>query len=216
MHFQNWCGKLSISKAKLGKFLAAIFPTNLIAPMTSSVRTLVPFLAFFLAACASVTPPQPADVRDQYMATLKSLCGQRFEGAMTYAIDPKHAFASKLLVANFASCSDTEVRIPVQVGEDRSRTWVITRTASGLDLRHDHRHPDGTPDTETMYGGPADPAGSALSQSFFADPYTAKLIKGSDTNVWTISLSADKNTLTYHLERNAKPRVEAVFKRVSR
>jgi hypothetical protein len=33
--------------------------------------------------------------------------------------------------------------------------------------------------------------------------------------VWTVSLSADNNTLTYHLERDAKPRVTAVFKRVS-
>ncbi|MEJ7805434.1 MAG: hypothetical protein WKG03_05885, partial [Telluria sp.] len=134
----------------------------------------------------------------------------------TYAIDPQHAFANKLLVAHFATCSDTEVRVPLQVGEDRSRTWVITRTATGLDLRHDHRHADGTPDAETMYGGLANTNGSALSQSFFADAYTAKLIKNSDTNVWTISFSPDKNTLTYHLDRHAKPRVEAVFQRVAR
>ena len=184
--------------------------------MTALVRLLATALALCLSACVSTPAPQPADARDQYMATLKSLCGARFEGAMTYAIDPKHAFANKLLVANFTKCSDTEVRVPLQVGEDRSRTWVITRGASGLDLRHDHRHEDGTPDAETMYGGLANANGSALSQSFFADAYTAKLIKGSDTNVWTISLSADKNTLTYHLDRNAKPRVEAVFKRVAR
>lgn len=183
--------------------------------MNLPMRAFAAALALCLSAC-TVTPPKPADnPRDQYMATLKSLCGQRFEGAMTYAIDPKHAFANKLLVANVASCSDTEIRVQLQVGEDRARTWVITRTAAGLDLRHDHRHPDGTAEAETMYGGPTRTEGSALSQSFYADTYTAGLIKGSDTNVWTISLSADKNTLTYHLERNAKPRVEAVLKRVS-
>jgi hypothetical protein len=82
----------------------------------------------------------------------------------------------------------------------RIRGRWVGRSATGLDLRHVHRHADGR----------------ALSQSFFADAYSAKLIKGSVTNVWTISLSADKNTLTCHLERAAKPRVEAVLKRVSR
>jgi hypothetical protein len=185
--------------------------------MNSRVRILASVcLAFGLSACVSSAPPKVRDARDQYMASLKSLCGQRFEGAMTYAIDPKHAFANKLLVANFAKCSDTEVRVPLLVGEDHSRTWVISRSAAGLDLRHDHRHADGTPDAETMYGGLANTSGTALSQSFFADAYTANLIKGSATNVWTISLSEDKNTLTYHLDRNAKPRVEAVLKRVAR
>ena len=152
---------------------------------------------------------------EQFMAMLQKLCGQRYEGAMTYAIDPKHAFAGKLLVVKFATCSSTEVRVPLDVGEDHSRTWVIKRTPAGLDLRHDHRHSDGTPDAETMYGGPTRDAGSSMSQSFYADEYTAQLIKGSVTNVWTISLSADGSTLTYHLERDAKPRVTAVLKRVS-
>ena len=172
--------------------------------------------ALCLSACVATAPRQTPNPGAQYMATLKSLCGQRFEGAMTYAIDPKHAFANKVLVASFAKCSDTEVRIPLLVGEDASRTWVITRTAAALELRHDHRHTDGTPDAETMYGGMVSGPGTPLSQSFFADAYTAKLIKGALTNVWTIILSEDNNTLTYHLERHAKPRVTAVFKRTPR
>lgn len=173
-------------------------------------------MALTLSACVATAPPAQLDPRAQYMAALNSLCGQRFEGAMTYPPDPKHAFANKLLVAQFAKCSDTEVRIPFLVGADTSRTWVITPTASGLDLRHDHRHADGTPDAETMYGGMTKSAGTALSQSFFADDYTGKLIKGAGTNVWTISISPDKNTLTYHLDRDAKPRFDAVLRRVGK
>ena len=171
-----------------------------------------------LAAAAlvfSVGSASAATSQDQFMAAWKSVCGQRFEGAMTYAIDPKHDFAGKVLVAQASNCSDTEVRVPLQVGEDRSRTWVITRTDSGLYLRHDHRHADGTPDAQTMYGGPTKDAGSAYSQSFFADQYTAELIKGAVTNIWTVTFSADRSTLTYHLERDGKPRVTAVFKRVA-
>jgi hypothetical protein len=113
-------------------------------------------------------------------------------------------------------CTSTDVRMPVQVGEDRSRTWIFTRSPAGLDLRHDHRHADGTPDAVTMYGGMANETGSSLSQAFLADKHTFKVFPGSETNVWTVSLSADGSTLTYHLERHAKPRITFVLKQVPR
>jgi hypothetical protein len=169
------------------------------------------------AACIALLSPAGAsaqDARSQFLATLKSLCGQRFEGGLTYAVDPASPFAGKKMVAQVANCTDKEVRVPLAVGEDRSRTWIFTQTADGLELRHDHRHADGTPDQQTMYGGPASSAGTALRQSFAADRYTADLIKGAATNVWTVTLSADGATLTYHLERDAKPRATFVLKRV--
>ncbi len=132
---------------------------------------------------------------------------------MTFPSDPKHDFAGKTLRAHIATCSSTEVRVPFQVGEDRSRTWVFTRSPSGLQLQHDHRHADGTPDPVTMYGGFANASGSALMQTFPADPYTAKLIPAAATNVWTVHLSPDGSELTYQLERDGKLRFVAVLKR---
>ena len=164
-----------------------------------------------LLALATATA-SAADSRDQYMETLRGMCGQRFEGALTYAIDPKNDFAGKKMSTE-VMCNSADVRMPVLVGEDRSRTWIFTRSAAGLDLRHDHRHPDGSPDAVTMYGGLANDSGSALSQSFLADAHTFKVFPGSETNVWTVSLSADGSVLTYHLDRHAKPRIEFVLKR---
>jgi hypothetical protein len=158
--------------------------------------------------------PAQADARDQFFATLTRLCGARFEGAMTFPADPAHDFAGKRLVASLASCADSEIRVPFQVGEDRSRTWIITRTTSGLQLKHDHRHADGTPDSVTMYGGKATATGTALAQSFPADAHTAALIPAAVTNVWSVTLSADGSSLTYHLERDARPRFTAVLRRV--
>lgn len=160
------------------------------------------------------TPVHAQDARDQFFATLKGLCGARFEGAMTFPADSQHEFAGKRLVAHIASCSDEEIRVPFLVGEDRSRTWVFSRTDGGLQLKHDHRHEDGTPDEVTMYGGMASATGTPLAQSFAADAHTAKLIPAAVTNVWTVSLSADGTRLTYHLERDARPRFTAVLERV--
>ncbi|WP_313032695.1 hypothetical protein [Massilia alkalitolerans] len=178
------------------------------------MRSLLPALAaaVLLAGCAAAPPP--LDARDAFMATLQGMCGQRFEGALSYAIDPNSEFANKTISTEVV-CTADAVRMPVQVGADRSRTWIFTRPAAGLELRHDHRHPDGTPDTVTMYGGMAREGGSARSQAFLADAYTAKLVPGAETNVWTVSLSQDGSVLTYRLDRHDKPRAEFVLKRVS-
>lgn len=157
---------------------------------------------------------QSQDARAQFFATLKGLCGARFEGASTFPTDSTDSFAGKLLVAEISGCAEDEVRVPFTVGEDRSRTWIFTRMGSGLQLKHDHRHADGTPDSVTMYGGMAGSSGTPLSQSFAADAHTARLIPAAATNVWTVSLSADSLRLTYHLERNGRPRFTAVLRRI--
>ena len=143
----------------------------------------------------------------------RGMCGQRFEGALAYAIDPNSEFANKA-ISTEVQCMAEAVRMPVQVGEDRSRTWIFTRPAAGLELRHDHRHADGTPDRITMYGGMAKQGGSARSQAFLADDYTARLVPGAETNVWTVSISEDGSVLRYRLDRHDKPRAEFVLKRL--
>ena len=117
----------------------------------------------------------------------------------------------QLLVAVIESCGDDEVRIPFLVGPDASRTWVLKPTAEGLQLKHDHRHEDGTPDEVTLYGGVATDPGSPISQSFPADSYTANLIPEAASNEWFLSFSADGQELTYYLERYGKPRFKAVL-----
>ncbi len=155
------------------------------------------------------------ETQDQYYDNLGSLCGTTFEGKMTFPVEGQDSFAGKLLVAKFESCTEDEIRVPFLVGEDASRTWIFSKIENGgLQLKHDHRHSDDTPDEVTMYGGIANSEGSVLAQSFEADAYTAELIPAAATNVWNVSLSADQAVLTYHLERNAAPRFTAVLKRI--
>ena len=111
----------------------------------------------------------------------------------------------KRKIGRLESCTDTEIRIPFHVGENRSRTWLVTKTNNGLQLKHDHRHEDGTPDEINMYGGLAGDTGSHLSQSFTTDAHAAKIIPAASTNVWSMTLTEDKRMLTYHLERHNAP-----------
>ena len=162
--------------------------------------------ALLLTACA--TTPPPAHPQDAFFQRLLSLCGKTLEGRVTSPPSGADAdFGGKPLVAQVRDCSATQVRIPFRVGDDGSRTWVITRTATGLRLKHDHRHKDGSEDVLSQYGGDTVAPGTALRQEFPADAFSIALfvrenIRQSTTNVWAIE--ANTGFLAYELRRPAR------------
>ena len=100
-------------------------------------------------------------------------------------------FVGKRLVARGVGCAPNEVRIAFDVGESRTRTWIISRTSTGLRLKHQHLHDDGTPDAVTMYGGDTQTAGTPTRQAFPVDQeskdmFTKEGRSVSNTNVWTV------------------------------
>ena len=133
--------------------------------------------------------PQARNVTDGFWKNLQALCGGAFEGKVAAAPAEDTTFAGKRLVMHVRECSPAQIRIPFHVGEDRSRTWVVTRTDAGLRLKHDHRHADGTPDERTDYGGDSVAgAGTPTAQDFPADYQTSSLLPVAKTNVWTIEV----------------------------
>ena len=123
----------------------------------------------------------------QFWDLLSTHCGKAYEGKLVSPeSDPR--FAGKL-VMHVRSCEDGRLRIPFFVGEDLSRTWVLTMDEQQLiQLKHDHRHADGSEDTVTQYGGKATNTGSANTQFFPADAFTAGLLPAAVGNVWWITV----------------------------
>jgi len=152
-----------------------------------------------------------AKAQHPFLQNLKPFCGQTFEGRTVFPQDDKDPFKGKQLLMHVRSCQEKEVRIPFHVGEDQSRTWVLTTDAAGLLLKHDHRHADGTPDSITMYGGYANAMGNAFQQFFPADAHTAQLIPAAATNEWNLILSEDRKTFSYILKRDGQLRFRADF-----
>lgn len=170
-----------------------------------------------VAACASaVVPPSPAVAdapaapADRFLAAIAAHCGQAFAGRVvanlpaTSAPDP---FENQALVMHVRGCEapQRELRIPFHVGEDRSRTWVLARTASGLRLKHDHRHADGSPDAVTMYGGDTVDAGTASRQEFPVDAESVAMfgregLKASLRNTWAMEIEPGRK-FVYELSR---------------
>ena len=167
---------------------------------------LLAILAFAaLPGCTSVAPPAPADA---FIAALQSMCGKAFEGRVVTNDPADASFAGQRLVMHVRQCSPGEVRIPFHVGDDRSRTWIVTRTGTGLRLKHDHRHDDGSPDELTMYGGDTATAGTAVRQEFPADAESIALFTRtnravSNTNIW--AMEAGNTTFAYELRRPPMP-----------
>ncbi len=142
-------------------------------------RLLLP-LAILLGVGACAQPgmygslPAPSAAaespQDMFWSNLQALCGQAAAGRVLRVpegdtqIDP-----SAGLVVNFWECSGTELRFPLHVDENRSRTWVFIRHQGSLELRHDHRHPDGTEESNTWYGASTLDDGTATRQEFVTD-----------------------------------------------
>ena len=149
---------------------------------------------------AALPAPQEA-----FWAALQAECGRAYPGRLAAGAPGDSAFARAELVMHVRACSADTVRIPFHAGDDRSRTWVLTRTAGGLRLKHDHRHEDGSEDAITQYGGDTRDAGSATRQSFHADSLTAALIPAARTNVWTFELVPGERA-AYALRRTGTDR----------
>ncbi|HEX8442597.1 MAG TPA: hypothetical protein VF631_03005 [Allosphingosinicella sp.] len=167
------------------------------------MKQLSPALLAGLVACATTPAAAP---QDAFFARLSGLCGKAFEGRIASPpVDADRDFAGKRLVMHVRDCSGDTIRIPFHVGENRSRTWLVTRGQSALRLKHDHRHEDGSEDKLTQYGGDATLPGTAGRQEFPADAETKALfvrenIPQSLTNVWALDVEPGR-IFAYELRR---------------
>lgn len=158
----------------------------------SSTRSLLPLLIALLMAAQAAAHEPPDPVR-AWWDNLTALCGKAFTGTLETAPEGDTGFVDKALVMHVHDCTSTRIRIPFVVGDNRSRTWVLTRHGNRIELKHDHRHEDGSEDTVTQYGGTSSNAGSSEAQMFPADEATRELLPGSGLrSVWLIEIDPGK------------------------
>lgn len=193
--------------------------------LSSFVRTAI--VAVLLIAGNSVISAQPpsasaaaakgtASPVDVFWGELNKLCGKAFAGTIAEDTSNSPDFAGKALVMHVRSCQKDRIRIPFFVGDDRSRTWVLTRKGDRIELKHDHRHEDGKPDKVTMYGGTSTNAGEAIRQFFPADEETTRVVDppagdapSAAANIWWIELVPGSH-YSYNLRRLGRGRLFTV------
>ena len=165
-----------------------------------------------LAGCATTTAT--ADPQDAFFAALSARCGQAYAGRLASDDAADADMRGKAMVMHIRHCTPDRIEIPFHIeglgpdgGWDRSRTWVISRSATGLRLKHDHRHADGTPDAVTLYGGDTANRGTATRQTFPVDAESIAMFNAtgravSTTNIWSVETS--HTGFTYGLDRKGR------------
>lgn len=148
-----------------------------------------------------------SSAQEAFWGRLLKHCGKAYAGEFKSEQVPDD-FAGKELKMYVMSCDEDTIKIPFYVGEDRSRTWVFTRTPNGILLKHDHRLEDGSDDEVTMYGGLTANGGSANVQYFPADEETNEMLPGAAANLWWVTV--DNDTYSYNLRRVTGPNLFSV------
>jgi hypothetical protein len=166
-------------------------------------HALAPAFALLITACAGA--PE-AETPSAFEAAIAPLCGKAFEGRIVTTDTQDDDWRAERVVMHVRSCDARYIKIPLHVGEDHSRTWVLMQVGNDWELRHDHRHEDGEPDVLTLYGGFASTPADALRQEFPADEATKALfdaegIPVSKTNVWAVEVDPSSNLFAYELKR---------------
>ncbi len=170
-----------------------------------TLRTLAATTLGLLAtACASGAPAPPAA---QFLSAIAAMCGNAYGGRIVAndPVQPNDAFEGQTLVMHVRTCEPGRVLVPFHVGEDRSRTWVLTLQGDRIRLKHDHRHQDGTEDELTQYGGDSTAAGTATRQEFPVDQLSIDLFTRtnrtvSNTNTWAMEVHPGR-MFAYELSR---------------
>lgn len=169
------------------------------------MRSLIIAITFVLTACAHQT--------NQSENLFRSLCGNTYAGKVVSQDPQDEDWRKEKLVLGPIKCNAADnIEMPLAVGANTSRTWLITGAASSLELRHQHLHDDGTPDAVSLYGGfvKDDPrmVGNKWVMSFPADKKTIDMFNANDlevstTNVWTIEFTSGY-LLAYELNREGR------------
>lgn len=168
--------------------------------------------ATMLAGCA--TTSATGSPQNAFFEALSARCGKAYAGTLASDQDADAEMRGKTMVMHIRHCSADRIEIPFHIdglgpdgGWDRSRTWIISRTTTGLRLKHDHRHADGAADAVMLYGGDTADMGSATRQTFPVDAesiamFTATGRGVSNSNIWSVETTG--TGFTYGLNREGR------------
>ena len=157
-----------------------------------------------LSVLSACQPTETLNPQHVFFDRFLGYCGQSFAAHIVEDDQPSEAW-NQPLVLHIRDCEADTLRMPLHVGEDRSRTWVLQRTAEGLNFQHIHLHQDGSADAVSPYGGHTAEDGTEGLQSFPADAASKALFERtglavSTQNTWRLGFPS-VDILSYQLTR---------------
>lgn len=156
---------------------------------------MIRYLACLVIFCTSAQSTAASTPQQQFWQALAQHCGKAYAGvlAVRRTDRPDILAGDEQLIVHFRQCDTSLLALPFHIGRpdgswDRSRTWRYSWHGEQLELRHDHRLPNGQPDhANTMYGGLSMAEGQANVQRFL---FTERAAENGDTLGWQIEIVA--------------------------
>ncbi|SBV34414.1 conserved exported protein of unknown function [uncultured Sphingopyxis sp.] len=178
------------------------------------MKAALTFVAAATLAGCTTTAPAGGNPQDAFFDALAARCGKAYSGRLASDQEADAEMRGRAMVMHIRHCTNDRIEIPFHIdglgpdgGWDRSRTWIVSRTTTGLRLKHDHRHVDGKADEVTLYGGDTADAGTATRQTFPVDAESIAMFERtgrgvSTTNIWSVE-TTDAG-FTYGLDREGR------------
>ncbi len=140
------------------------------------------------------------------MSNMKSLCAGTFKGSVVSDDPQDESWRREELTLGPVICEGEKMSMPLAVGQDRTRIWVIEPKGKQLHFYHIHGH-DGVEDAVSRYGG-LSVIKSGVKAQFPVDKFSQDLFRreGLDvsvTNVWQFDI-APGALLVYELNRDGR------------
>lgn len=153
----------------------------------------------------------PRPTRDVFWSRFESLCGHAYRGqiATAGAVEPTDtALARGPLVLDVRACTPTAIHGAFDVGDDRSRTWVLMRSADGLRLDQERRRPDGSVEPGNLMTAETRDSGTVGRQEFFFDAATP--LARQAERAWSIDIEPPR-TIAFALPRRGRSPLQLQF-----
>jgi hypothetical protein len=147
-----------------------------------------------------------------FWANLQGLCESSHEGVLLRAPEGDTQVPPEArLVVHFWECGKDRLRFPFHVGDNHSRTWFFIRHDDRIELRHDHRNPDGTEEATTWYGAFTGDGGTDTRQEFTTERsgivsgWRVEIVPGERYTYGTIRNGEWRHHLDFDLTREVDP-----------
>ncbi len=169
------------------------------------VAVLLVALGLVIGGCASKPEVLP---QDEFWNSVSALCGKTYPGRVITDTTSSPTFGDRPITLHVRECDESEITMPVIIGSDAWVELKMSRQDGRLVLTHTHGGREGMPDG---YGGATRAGGTAVSQDFYADEFTALLQDGAEDTIWTIEIRPGA-VISYALHREGTDRrFRAVF-----
>lgn len=120
----------------------------------------------FMVACTLIGAATAAASENNVWDVLSANCGKAFVGKIVKDTEPSDTWSNARIVMHVRDCSESEIKVPLHVDDNRSRIWIVSKLPEGkMRLKHDHRHKGGSSDDVPCTGAPAPPVWTGRQQS---------------------------------------------------